>query len=84
MIGQCLLNKNKNTTVSKSKKNSDLNKVLEFFLFRHSTHIRFYLRPKKIDVFDFYKSCLTVCLIQKIYVNYKIKKIISKVSLMIK
>ena len=36
--------------------------------------ITYSLRPKKSDAFDFQTSCLTVYLIQKIYVNYKINK----------
>jgi len=43
----------------------------------HQTHqyiftSKYCLRPKKSDVFDFEISCLTVRLIQKFYVKYKI------------
>ena len=36
------------------------------------------LRPKISDVFDFQTSCLTIRLIQKFYVNYKINKLLLK------
>jgi len=35
-------------------------------------HAKYSLRPKKSDVFDFETSRLTIRLIQKFYVNYKI------------